>query len=222
VDDPIPPNRIVVIVAGGDPIDASVVASLPPDVVTIAADSGLDQAERLGLPVDLVVGDMDSVAGSALERARGAGAEIQVHSPDKDATDLELALAAALDHGAAHLILLGGKGGRLDHFLGNALLLADPRLADVDVEWRLGTTQVIPARPGRPVRVRGVVGELVSIIPIGGPAAGLTTSGLRWPLDAETLPSGSTRGISNEMTDPIATITVTRGVALVIHERTST
>ena len=63
----------------------------------IAADAGLDHAEALGLPVDLVVGDLDSVSKEALERARRAGIAIEEHPAAKDQTDLELALDAAME-----------------------------------------------------------------------------------------------------------------------------
>jgi len=219
VDDHSRESQPAVIVAGGDPIDRSVVAGLPRDAWTIAADSGLDHAERLGLHVDLVIGDMDSVEPETLDRARRSGATVSAYPTDKDATDLELAIGAACDAGARTVIIVGGKGGRIDHLLGNALLLADPRLAGVSVEWRLADTVVSPVRPGYPVQLEGTAGDIVSIVPVGGPASAVTTTGLRWALASDDLPSGSTRGISNEMTTVAATVRIAEGVALVIHKR---
>ena len=212
-------GRAAVIIAGGDPIDPAVVASLPSGAWIIAADSGLDHAIRLGLSVDLVIGDMDSVDPSLLERARGDGAQVQAFSVDKDATDLELAIGAAVDAGATQLILVGGKGGRFDHLLGNALLLVDHRLADLSVEWRLGPALVRPLRPARAVNLTGTPGDIVSIIPTGGPAVGVRTTGLRWALEGETLHAGSTRGISNVLMSDEATVRLEDGSALVIHQR---
>jgi thiamine pyrophosphokinase len=214
-------NQPAVVIAGGDPIERSVVAGLPIHAWTIAADSGLEHAQRLGLHVDLVIGDMDSVSPDSLERARKAGATVTTHPVDKDATDLELAIGAALDGGARHVIIVGGRGGRIDHLLGNALLLADPRLAGISVEWRLADTVVSPARPGHPVDLHGAKGDLVSIVPVGGPAVAVTTTGLRWALIADDLPSGSTRGISNEMVSTEAAVRLGDGVALVIHKRST-
>jgi thiamine pyrophosphokinase len=40
---------------------------------------------------------------------------------------------------------------------------------------------------------------VLSLLALGGPATGLTTTGVRWPLTADTLEPGSTRGVSNEI-----------------------
>ena len=136
-------TKTVLIFAGGEmsePID------LPAADFVIAADSGLDHAHRLGRKVDLLVGDLDSVSESGLETARRAGIEIEQHRADKDATDLELSLAAAVRHGAAHIVVAGGGGGRIDHLLANAMLLASPGWADIDVEWIVDSARVLAAR----------------------------------------------------------------------------
>jgi thiamine pyrophosphokinase len=220
VDDIDQPDTPAIVIAGGDPIDPSLIARLPPDAWTVAADSGLDLAYALGLAVDLVVGDMDSVSPGLLADARASGAEIELHPPDKDATDLELALDAAVQRGHSHVIVLGGHGGRIDHLLGNALLLARADQAATTIEWRIGSSTVVPVHPHRPATFAGSPGDTVSILPIGGDAIGVTTSGLRWALDNEQLVSGSTRGISNEMTTDRVTVLLSSGVALVVHERT--
>jgi hypothetical protein len=100
--------RTAVIVIGGGEIDPRVVAHLPADRMVIAADSGLDHAMELGLEVDLLVGDLDSVSQPALAEAIARGTPVERHRPDKDATDTELALAAAVERGCTHLIGVGG------------------------------------------------------------------------------------------------------------------
>lgn len=212
------PGRTVVIVAGGDPI-SSAALRIPDDAYVIAADSGLDEAERLGLRPDVVVGDLDSVDDDVLARAKGRGVPIERFPVDKDFTDLELALAHAGDAGFDRAILIGGHGGRLSHLLGNALVLAAPAFAAIRLSWHVGDTTVAVARPGAPVRFEGAQGDLVSLIVVGGDVTGVTTEGLRWALEAATLGFGSTRGISNEMTEPTAAVQLTGGVLLAIHER---
>jgi len=209
-----------IVIAGGDPIDHSAIAGLPPHAWTVAADSGLDLAHALGLAVDLVVGDMDSVDPELLAAAQAAGTEVELHPPDKDATDLELALDAVVRRGHTRVIVLGGHGGRIDHLLGNALLLARSDRADTTIEWRIRTSTVVPVHSHRPVTIAGSPGDTVSILPVGGDAVRVTTSGLRWALENDRLTSGSTRGISNEMTTGSASVALGSGVALVVHERT--
>ena len=209
------PPRCVVAVAGGDPVPPHVAADLPADAVVIAADSGLGVATALGLDVDLVVGDLDSVDLGALERARAAGVEVREHPPDKDRTDLALAMDAGVEAGADRIVVVGGHGGRLDHLLANALLLASPDYADVDVVARMGEATLHVVRDE--VTLSGAPGELVTLLPVHGPAHGVRTAGLLYPLDGETLTAGSSRGVSNELAVPEARVAVGDGVLLAVQ-----
>ena len=47
----------------------------------------------------------------------------EVHQPEKDETDTELALNRAMASGCGEIAVLGATGGRLDHMLGNIHLL---------------------------------------------------------------------------------------------------
>lgn len=207
--------RTAVVVAGGDPVPAHVAADLPEHARVIAADSGLHAALALGLAVDLVVGDLDSVDPRALALAREAGAEVRQHPAAKDQTDLALALEAAVDAGATRVVVVGGHGGRLDHLLANALLLAAPATASVDVVARMGDATVHVVRTV--AELHGRPGELVSLLPVHGPARGVRTTGLLYPLDGEDLPVGSTRGVSNELARPEARVELDDGVLLAVQ-----
>ena len=201
--------------AGGDPPDARFTDALPDGAWIIAADSGLEHVHALGLHADVVVGDMDSVTPSTLERAVASGSVIEAHPTDKDATDLELALGAAARAGATRVTVVGAGGGRLDHFLGNALLFASSDWAGFELHALVGDAHVVVVRER--VELRGGPGSLVSLLPAGGPARGIHTTGLRWPLTNDHLPPGSTRGVSNEMTQPTATVSLATGVLLAIQ-----
>lgn len=206
-------DKTVIVLAGGDPVE--VPAKLPKADYVIAADSGLEQADRLGLQVNLVVGDMDSVDPVTLEAAAVAGTTMKRFPADKDATDLELALDAAIHHGAGHIVVMGGTGGRLDHFLANALLIASPAWADVDIEWLIGPTRIVAVR--HQVRLHGSPGDILTLLAVGEPADGVTTTGLRYPLNNGVLLASSTLGVSNVFTGEEATVTVGNGVILAIH-----
>ena len=201
--------------AGGDAVDARWHSRLREPALVIAADSGLEHVHALGLRADVVVGDMDSVSSSTLDRAIAAGTRVEEHPSSKDATDLELALGTAKRAGATRVTVLGAGGGRLDHFLANALLLASPAWADLEIHALMGPARVAVVR--RATELHGSVGSLVTLLPPIGPARGVCTTGLRWTLDAEELLPGSTRGVSNEMTEPVATVTLTEGVLLAIQ-----
>jgi len=96
----------------------------------VAADGGARHAAGLGVRLDRWVGDGDSLPAAALEELRAAGIPVELVTAEKDETDTELALRAALDAGATDIVILGAFGGpRLDHALANAGLLAHPSLA---------------------------------------------------------------------------------------------
>lgn len=202
--------RTAIVVCGGGPARAAL-PPVPRDTLVIAADGGILEAERLGLHVDLLVGDLDSAPPDAVARAP----RVERHPVDKDASDLELAVAAAVAAEARRIVVVGGDGGRLDHLLGNAFLLASDRWAGVEIDAVLGDAMVWVVRGER--MIDGRVGELVSLYAVGGPAHGVTTTGLRWALDDGDLLAGSSLGLSNEFVDPSATVRLRDGVVLAIR-----
>jgi thiamine pyrophosphokinase len=211
-------TRAAIVLAGGDPVEPTLRTLLCDDAVVVAADSGLHQAELLGLGVDVVVGDLDSADPAAVERARAAGAVVERHPVDKDATDLELALDVARERGARRITVVGGAGGRLDHFLANVALLASPRFADLEIDARLGEAYVVVVQGGRPPHaMTGTAGSIVTLLPAAGDACGITTEGLRYPLHGETLGRGTTRGVSNVLVRGEGSVVLDEGTLLVIQ-----
>ena len=207
-----------IVVVGGATPDRRVAAALEPPDVVLAADSGYDHARSLGLRVDVLVGDLDSISAAALAHAQTGDVVIEEHRPDKDATDTELALTTALAGGATRITVVTGPiGDRLDHSLAVLLGLGHPRFAGVTVDAWFGTAAVHVVRgPGtRTLSVRP--GEVVTLLPVGGAASGISTTGLLYPLRAEALAAASSRGVSNVATEPDPTITVQAGCLLVIR-----
>ena len=207
-------SSTVLVLAGGDPVDERLRGLLPSAATVVAADSGLEQAARLGLAVDLVIGDFDSVDAAALAAAKDAGATIESYPAEKDYTDLELAVRAAVRLGARRVVVVGGWGGRIDHALANLLLLGSPEYAALHLE-AIGAGGRLIAIHDR-VELTGDPGDLVTLLAVGQPAYGVRTSGLRYPLRGETLEPGSTRGVSNEFTTSTATVEVERGALLAV------
>ena len=214
------PTRTVVVLAGGDQVDVAVAAHLPAGALVIAADSGLETAAPLGLTVDRIVGDLDSVDPDLLAEAKTGGIPVDEYPQDKDQTDLAIALDTALEHAPRRIVVVGGHGGRLDHLLGNAALIASSAYADVEVVALMGTARVTVLR-GHPdpvaTALTGRLGELISLLPFHGEVTGVTTRGLRFPLDDAALPAGSSLGVSNEFTAPHASVALRSGVLLAVQ-----
>jgi thiamine pyrophosphokinase len=190
--------------------------------IVVAADGGARHATAFGLRVDRWVGDGDSIDAAELEALRASGTSIGRLPDAKDETDTEVAIEAAIAAGAERVVVLGALGGaRIDHALANVGLLAHPALAGRRA-WLFdegcARLSLIDATTG-PVsrRLEGRVGDLVSLLPLAETAAGVTTAALRYPLDAEPLVLGETRGVSNVRVATEATVTLQGGRLLVIE-----
>jgi len=209
-----------VVLAGGEALHgeaaehaARLLATAP---LVIAADGGLAHARRLGGRVDVLVGDLDSVTPTDLAQARTLGVEILEHPVDKDATDLALALDLVLARSnGPNVHVIGGHGGRLDHLLGNALLMASDRYRTLRLHaiWDSARLHVVRDE----VTLTGVPGALISLMAVNGPAQGVTTDGLRFPQTEADLEPGSSLGLSNRFDTPTAMIRVRTGVVLVVR-----
>ena len=210
------PRPHTVIVANGELTRAPGILDLldRADLV-IAADGGANWLVAQGRQPHVLVGDMDSVSPETLRLLAQGPCRIQRHSPHKDETDTELALLEALALGAASIHVLGALGGRIDHEIANVLLLAMPQLADIEVTLCDGRSAVRLAQ--HQATVRGQPGDTVSLIPIGGDAQGIETSGLQYRLRGESLLFGPARGVSNHLAAPEAHITWRQGRLLIVH-----
>jgi thiamine pyrophosphokinase len=207
-------DEIVVVVAGGGTAPPDRALGVPPGARVLAANGGFARARALGLDVDALVGDLDSVAPGDLDAALAAGTRIERHPAEKDATDLELALDAALALAPERILVLAGEGGRLDHLLSGLLLLGSHRYAGVRLDAVLGPTRIQVIRETR--TLKGEPGALVSLLALHGPAEGVRTEGLVYPLVGETLEAGSSRGVSNVFADATAQVSLEQGVLLAV------
>ncbi len=222
--------RAIVVADGDVPSRTALDAAWPGwdggvDLV-VAADGGWDKAVSLGLKPDLLVGDADSLPEAAFATLAAQGVAVERSPTDKDESDAELALLAALRRGAGHVTILGALGGkRFDHSVANVGLLSLPSAGDVEVELLDGRTRVRLLRA--PNRSRGVSscdlsgapGDLISLLPMGMPALGITTRGLLYPLRDEPLPPGPARGLSNVRVEADASVTLRDGLLVVIETR---
>jgi thiamine pyrophosphokinase len=207
-------DRVVVVVAGGEAPDPEAFRAVPPGAFVIAADGGLEHARASGIAVALAVGDFDSASPEAVQAAAAAGLRIERHPAQKDATDIELALDAAMKLRPARVVVLAGIGDRLDHLLSIFLLLASPRYVEVQLDAHIGQARVHVVRAER--TLSGAEGELISLFALHGPAEGVRTDGLAYPLGGETLEPGSSRGVSNVFIRTDASISVKHGVLVAV------
>jgi len=210
-------NRIIIFANGELPDIEKARSILRDDDYIICADGGTRHASSLELKPALIIGDMDSTGKGVLKKMRDDDISIELSPRDKNETDLELAITRAIELAPKEIIIIAALGGRLDQTLANIALLADSRLLTFDIRLDDGMEEIFLCR--NQIQVHGRSGDTVSLIPWQGIVAGIHTQNLKWSLDNETLYPEKTRGISNEMTDDVASIKILSGMLLVVHTR---
>ena len=200
---------------GGDPPHPNMRQHLPVDAHVIAADSGYAHAIAMRFVPHELVGDMDSITAVDLTDARDSNILISQFSADKDLTDTEIAIASAIARHSIHITVVSGGGDRFDHVLAMVHSLASCA-GTIDTTLLIGTTRVSYVSFTKKFTIETQAGDIVSLIPIGG-AATVTTTGLQWELNSDTLQSFASRGVSNIATGESITISVTDGLLAVIE-----
>jgi thiamine pyrophosphokinase len=214
--------RAIIVASGEAPGARDWVRWVREEDLIIGADGGAARALAYGLSPDVIIGDMDSFAGPPGDLPAVQRARLIQHPRAKDETDLELALAYAAQQEIEEIVVLGALGGsRLDHMLSNVLLLAMPALRGRRVLIVHGDQEAMLLRSGEAITLTGRPGDLVSLLPLGGDARGVTTAGLAWPLARDTLRFGQSRGVSNEMSGLEARIELEEGYLWVVHGGTA-
>lgn len=107
---------------------------------------GVDRGSLLlieqGICPDLAVGDFDSVSEKELALICSQSKEVLQAQPEKDDTDLELAVKAVFArYPQAQVTIFGAFGGRLDHTLANIFLPSNPEVAPYMQQIRLCNVQ---------------------------------------------------------------------------------
>jgi thiamine pyrophosphokinase len=206
------------VVLDGDPLGSTAwLAGLAKDAdVVIAADGGANRLAKAGRRPDLVIGDMDALSAETQRELERAGATLERYPTEKEETDGELALNSAVQRGADEIVVVGAFGGaRLDHMIGNLMLLAHEDFAAIDVALvtERATFRALLG-PGI-LELEGAPGDWVTLEPLSEVTRGVATDGLRYPLRHEELTRGSTRGVSNELIERRGSVEVGQGLLLV-------
>ena len=208
----------VVMLAGDFSLTPAIERVLRAADLVIAADGGADRLRGFPRLPDILIGDLDSINDERRASLQAQKVEIIEFPEDKDATDAELAVFEAAERGATAITILGGRGGpRADHEMANLLLLAHPRLEEVDVRFLTATTEVRALGPGKhELDVRP--GGTISMVPVTETAREVSITGVRWPLKQQDLTLGSTYTVSNEATEPEIKVEIAGGTVLLFRD----
>lgn len=193
----------------------------------VCADSGLNTAYRLGMPVHYFMGDFDSVSPEILEAYREGKVTGSEHCEwvrypkEKDYVDTQLVLEWILEKGADEITLLGATGGRLDHFLANVniLMLALKQKVPAYIVDSRNRIRLIDSTLS--IAREDLYGKYLSLLPLTSTVTGVTLRGLKYLIEDYTLEVGIARAISNEMdeTSDKAEILLRTGVLIVVESK---
>ena len=201
-------ERCVIFCAGGF---AALAAPVEETDYIIAADGGLSHVQALGLKVDAVLGDFDSLGF--------VPAQADIFPVEKDDTDAMLAVRHGLSRGCRQFLLYGTLDGpRLDHTVANFQTLQF--LADRGAQgFLIGRDYIATVVKDGTLSFPATAEGIISVFCIGAPARGVTLRGLQYALEDGTLDAGFPLGVSNHFTGKPATVTVTSGSLLVLYDR---
>jgi len=179
--------------------------------IIICADGGVNNAKKIGVTPDFIIGDLDSADSSILDFYKNTKTKV-IKDTNQDKTDLELALSLAESLDPHEILILGAIGDRIDHTLANILCLnkIKPGIKAQIIDDK-NTVELVDKK----IDIVGNKDDIVSVIPLTD-VSGLSYTGLKWLVSNKHTKFGWF-GISNRITQNNATISLSEGKLLVIH-----
>ena len=184
----------------------------------IAADAGLEVLRPLHISPNAVVGDLDTVDKKVLEEYQNQpDIEFEIHKPEKDETDTELALLTAARQGCEAVDILGALGGRMDHAIGNIQLMYQFFCQGMEVNIYDARNRLYLLGVHKVFHREEVYGKYISFLPMTETVEGLTLRGFKYPLQRRTIGLGTSLCISNELKREEGILELEKGVLLCVE-----
>ena len=208
--------RALIISSGSFDMETFKKHRLAKDII-ICADGGANHIYKTGVKPDMIVGDLDSIDDETLLYYQEQNVLFHKFSSKKDLTDTELAINFALEEGANELVLFGSTGSRLDHTLGNIMLLYKLLKQNIKVSIIDKNNEIYIT--DKELEVEREDDTFVSLIPLSKSCDGIGLEGFKYSAQDLVLPFGSTMGISNQVEDEKGLIGIKDGTTLVIKSK---
>lgn len=189
------------------------------NVIWAGADRGVYHIIQRDIKPQVAFGDFDSVSGEELKLIESKVGDLRRFHPEKNETDMELALNWALERKPDAIRLFGISGGRLDHLFANVQLLIPPLLSGSPIEINMFDrfNEVYLKGPGTYQVKKNQQQQYISFIPLTQEIPDLTLKGFKYPLTRRHISIGSTLCISNELVNDYGTFSFSQGILLVIR-----
>jgi len=214
-------EKKILIITGGQIEDSFLCTRVKSEqyAMIIAADRGLNIADRLHLPLDYIVGDFDSVSQAILIKYKDTKVRIMTYPPEKDKTDSQIAIELAIENQATSIDIIGATGTRLDHVVANIHLLMFPLQKLISACIVDSHNKIYLKNKSFSIKKEDQFGDYISLLPFTDQVYGLTLKGFKYPLTHILLTKGNSLGISNEIMEKEAQVEFEDGILLVIESR---
>lgn len=206
----------VLIVSGGN-VDIEIPAKDYDKI--IAVDKGLESVYNQNVHPDYIVGDFDSVDRNIIDFYKKQGIEIQKYNPEKDYTDTELGIECAISLKPDAIRIIGGIGSRIDHTLANIHILTKCLEKNIRCDIVDSHNKIYLIDKFAKIEKSKAFGKFISIIPLTSEVNGITLRGFKYPLSNYSLSIGKSLGISNELVLDTASITIKKGILIIIESK---
>lgn len=184
----------------------------------VAVDAGLEVLRHLHVVPDEVVGDFDTVDPKIIQEYQNLpGIHFEIHKPEKDETDTELALLTAARAGCDQVDILGALGGRMDHAIGNIQLLYQFFRQGMDISIYDAKNRLYLIGGRKKFYKKELYGKYISFLPLTESVEGMTLRGFKYPLNNRTIHLGTSLCISNELKKEEGVLELERGVLICVE-----
>ena len=204
------------IYTGGSIFPENITEKVKAGDLKIAADGGYNNALRLGVKVDILLGDFDSIG----EYKTDEDVEIIKVPAEKDFTDTQMAVETAIARGADEIVIIGGLSGRLDHTLSLMGILEDLTELGVHAIALSGNNRIRYIKSTSTLIPRSGY-KYLSLIAADKKVRGVSAEGCKYPLKNATLTTRLQFAVSNEIVENCALISVKRGGLFIVESRDS-
>jgi thiamine pyrophosphokinase len=212
--------KIYIVAGGPEALLPDLTQYAKEETMWVGVDRGVFYLLQRGIKPAIAFGDFDSVSAKELHLIEEKVHQLQRFKPEKDETDMELALNWALEQGPAEISIFGATGGRQDHHFANVQLMIKPYLEQkqksIPIFIKDKQNLLFIKGPGT-YKVKKTAKKYVSFIPMTLAVTNLTLDGFKFPLIDRHISIGSTLCISNELISDYGTFSFSEGILLVIR-----
>lgn len=206
-----------IIIGNGEINDYDIIREYFEEAYIIACDGGTRHCRAMMIMPNVMIGDFDSANQSDAEFFDNLGVLKIEYPSKKDKTDMEIALDLAVEKESDEIYIVGGLGSRFDHSLANVHILLRPMRMGIRA-CLLDEHNIITLVEDS-IDIVGEKGQTVSLIPLTTQVKGITTEHMEYELNNATMEIGHSLGVSNIMTEDIATVSVSEGILILIMSR---